>query len=87
MYYIGARNGTECITAHNDMEQEIPWQCDARYALFQSLAMLLTTDYEFLSMDSNDSTGGKLLTTVSIGFALIVGILRTFSCFGNFLHI
>jgi hypothetical protein len=81
MYHIAARSGDVCIAAYN--QEDAPWQCDARWALIQSFAMLLSTDYEFLTRESKAE---KLLMIVSIVFSLVVGILRTFCCF-RFLYI
>jgi hypothetical protein len=76
MYYIAARSSPMCTESYE--QGDVPWQCDAGWTLFQSLAMLLTTNYKFLTMDSADQ---RLLTIVSFCFALIVGILREFCCF------
>ncbi len=89
MYYI-AGAGNRCASQVDDRAtvsflndsmdvtcvNEVPtWQCQQGSLYFQSFAMLLTTEFEFLDWGNYQEEYHFLLSVVSFMFAVVVGIL------------
>ena len=66
VYYIAGIGSPECKPEN--------WQCKPESALFQSFAMFLTTEFQFLDWDE-DKEVGRELAWISFAFAFVVGIL------------
>jgi hypothetical protein len=85
MFFIAGSNSKVCQEGTNVTKSD-SFQCTVGGSYFQSFAMLLTTDFEFLDWESvveDDEQGeghtsqkfGKQQIAVSFMFAIIVGIL------------
>ena len=71
VYFIAGSDSPECKA---EGDEYLNWQCEPQSALFQSFAMLLTTEFKFMDLDEDDHAGSQL-AGISFAFAIVVGIL------------